>query len=258
MPADSFGTSRMTHSSVAMSSSSLKCSICSKRPTPETLKQGDGWYRIACVCGPLALRTTPTLALTCQSQNDCDCSYYHTDGGLSSSRWRASMVVVAPVLCPKCTTAFAAQAAHLSGNYLCLSHGVKPPPIEDVLERRPRNVFERESHHTSFEDVSRGWMGSARSRQSWRDGDDAQPKRAGQGGPRTRLRVSYLVPDTVVARIPAGNRVTQCRFRTTDIWQLHARTVPASIWFVCRGEGKPTTWGIGLAGHAVITTCWNN
>ena len=59
---------------------------------------------------------------------------------------------------PKVYYSFLARCAPIR-NYLCLSHGRQASPIEDVLERRPRNVFERESHHTSFEDALEAEMG---------------------------------------------------------------------------------------------------
>ena len=252
-----------------MSSSSLKCSILFQRPPLKTLKQGDGWRIAWGFLRPVGPENHPNIGVDLSKPKRLRLQlYYHTDGGAieqslarKHGRGRTSSV-------PKVYYSFLASKLRTYPATIYVSvTGVKPPPIEDV-ERRPRNVFERESHHTSFEDaLVEAEMGEQRDRdKAGEDGDDAsnlneQAKRVVR---RTRAEGEpCLVPDTVVARIPVGNRGCYAMSFSNNGRYLAAACEDSPGEHLVRvfevESGKPTTWGMGLAGHhaVIYNVCWN-
>ena len=188
--------------------------------------------------------------------------YYHSDGTAvmrSMARKKESQSVNrSPV--PAVFYSFLSKKLRPYPSTLFVSvTGVKPPTSAEVLDRRPLNVFERESHQISFQDALReAEIGQNRTN----DGNDAdndaelndQAKRVVR---RTRAEGEpCLVPDTVVARVPVGKRGCFALSFSNDGRYLAAACEDGRNEHVVRvfevESGKPTPWGVCLAGHHAV------
>ena len=136
--------------------------------------------------------------------------------------------------------------------------GVTPPAPMEVLERRPLNVFERESHNVSFEDALReAEIGQNRKKDGKDDDDSELNDQAKRVVRRTRAEGEpCLVPDTVVSRIPVGKRGCFAMAFSNDGRYLAAACEDSRNEHVVRvfevESGKPTPWGAGLVGHHAV------
>lgn len=134
--------------------------IVPKGPTTEALKAGNGWYRIAWgFLRPVGPDLKPNVGVDMSPPTRSRLQlYYHTDGSKVmrsiAKQKEAGSIAGSPV--PPVYYSFLANKLRPYPSTLYVSvTGVKPPSRSVVLDRRPLNVFERESHSISYEDATR-------------------------------------------------------------------------------------------------------
>jgi hypothetical protein len=127
---------------------------------PDSLDAGNGWYRIAWgFLRPIGPDLQPNISVDMTPPKRSRIQlYYHTDGTAImrsiARKKQAGSIHGSPV--PSVYYSFLSKKLRPYPSTLYLSiTGVKPPTEHTVLDRRPMNVFEKESHSISYEDAMR-------------------------------------------------------------------------------------------------------